>query len=221
MAQALGVRFDGAPTPIAGGDLERVRAIDRTRIDPRIAACEIVALADVDSPLLGASGATALFAPQKGAAPDRLTALERGLERLASFVPEIDVRAPGSGAAGGLGFGLVAFAGATLVPGAERVLDAAGFDARLARASCVITSEGRLDAQSLRGKLVIAVARRARRCGVRAIALVGSTGEGIERARQEGLDAWYSLAERFGSERALGETAAALSELAAEIAPSL
>jgi glycerate kinase len=215
------VRFDGAPTPIAGGDLEHVRAIDRTRIDPRLAAREIVALTDVDNPLLGATGATAMFAPQKGAAPDRLGALERGLERLASFVPETDAELPGAGAAGGLGFGLVAFAGATLAPGAERVLDAASFDARLAGASCVITSEGRLDAQSLRGKLVIAVARRAHRRGVRAIALVGSTGEGIERAREEGLEAWYSLAERFGSERALRETAALLGELAAEIAPSL
>ena len=192
MAQALGVVFESAPEPIGGGDLERIVSIDRAGIDPRLAGVEIVAACDVNDPLLAAAR---VYAAQKGATPAQVHALERGLVHLAELVPEAEPSSPGAGAAGGLGFGLLAFAGAKLVSGAELVLDALGFDQLLEGADLLLTGEGRLDAQSLSGKAAIAAARRARRRGVPAIALCGAIGGDIDRSNAPELTAWFSICE--------------------------
>jgi glycerate 2-kinase len=191
MAQAIGVRFEGAGEPITAGELERVRGIDCSRRDARLDRVTLVAACDVDSPLLGELGATRTYAPQKGARPEQLESLERGLARLAQLAPELDPATPGAGAAGGLGFGLVAFAGARIASGAELVLDAVGFNERLAGVDLVLTAEGRLDTQTLRGKVPLAVARRARRSGVPSVALVGSFDRSALDHHQ--LCAWFSL----------------------------
>jgi glycerate 2-kinase len=225
MAQALGVRFEGASEPITAAELERVRAVDRSRRDPRLERVEIVAACDVDSPLLGELGATRVYGPQKGARSEQLAGLERGLARLAELVPELAPEHPGAGAAGGLGFGLVAFAGARIAPGAELVLDAVDFDARLVGVELVLTAEGRLDAQSLRGKLPIAVARRARRLGVPSVALVGSFDRAALAARPRELCAWFSIVDGpTSNEQAIasaGELLAALAENVVRLATAI
>lgn len=178
---ALGWRFldaQGAPIePTGGGLLHLARVVPPiTRI-----AARVVALCDVDNPLLGPAGTARVFARQKGATEAQIELLEKALERLVRCCVEAGIECDpsfpgaGAGAAGGLGFGLRTFAGAELARGAPTILDALGFDARAARADVVMTGEGRLDATSLRGKAVYEVARRAARCGKPTIALVGTT----------------------------------------------
>lgn len=145
-------------------------------------ACRVLGVTDVTAPLLGAQGAAPFFGPQKGAKPDDVLLLAAGLERLARVMVEAgypDLAAtPGGGAAGGLGAGLVWFAGGELVPGAPWVFERIGFDAALAAADVVITSEGRFDRTSLVGKATGEVLRRAQAVGRRAVVLAGAT-EGV------------------------------------------
>jgi glycerate kinase len=144
--------------------------------------------------------------------------LEAGLRHLARLA-EAAALLPGAGAAGGAGFGLVAFCGATLQPGADVILDAIGFEERCRRADLLLTGEGRLDVQTLWGKAVMAVARRAGRLGVPVVAIVGSCGDGAEAslAPRGPLAAVVSLAARYGIERAMREPAALLEEAAAGV----
>lgn len=215
MAQALGVRFEGASEPLTGADLGRVAGIDRSGRDRRLDAVEVVVACDVDNPLLGECGATRVYARQKGASEEQIETLERGLARLA-MLAGTSGDFPGAGAAGGLGFGLVAFAGARVESGAELVLDAVGLDRRLDGARLLITGEGRLDAQSLAGKLVIAAARRAAAKGVPSVALVGAVADDVTHARAPELTAWLSICDRPESEAAAMRRAAELLEAAAE-----
>ncbi|MCA9305631.1 MAG: glycerate kinase [Phycisphaerales bacterium] len=142
----------------------------------------VVALCDVDNPLLGAHGAARVYAPQKGATPNQVEQLERGLTKLVAVCRasgiECDPEAPGSGAAGGLGFGLATFLGARLVPGAEYLLDLIGFGERVAQAAVVITGEGRLDAQTAQRKAPMEVARAARAHRKPVLAVVGQAEDG-------------------------------------------
>ncbi len=188
-AQAVGVRFlDAAgavcPAGLTGGRLADVVGIDLASRDPRIAAVTIEAACDVDNPLCGPRGAAAVFGPQKGAGPDAVRRLDTNLNRLAGLIERdlgISVGdVPGAGAAGGLGAGLIAFFGARLRPGVELVMRALQLADRLAGADLVITGEGRIDGQSMMGKVISGVGRAARGCGVPAIALVGSIGPGAE-----------------------------------------
>ena len=175
MAAALGVRFldrDGetlAATP--RGLLEKLVRIDPTNrmpLPPVTAAC------DVDNPWLGPCGATRVFGPQKGADERELRLLESYLERLVELsAGQTDAARPGAGAAGGLGFGLLRFAGAELVPGFELLASFTGLTEALLAADWVVTGEGSLDAQSLRGKGPAAIARMARKHGKRVIAFCG------------------------------------------------
>jgi glycerate kinase len=138
----------------------------------------VTALADVDSPLLGPRGAARVFAPQKGADAAGVARLETGLSRLAEVVrAELGVDAadvPGAGAAGGLGFGILAFLGGTLVSGSQWTLEAVGFDALLGRARLVVTGEGAYDEQTGMGKVVGEVVRRARAVGVPVVLVCGA-----------------------------------------------
>jgi glycerate kinase len=181
MARSLGFRFLGdtekeIETP---GDLAKLTGILASdgRVFPKI-----IAAVDVRNPLLGPRGATRTFGPQKGGEKAALRLLERGLERLAEIVRRdlgCDYRdAPGAGAAGGLGFGLMSFCGATIKPGFEMVAEFIGLRAAIDKADIVITGEGRLDEQTLEGKAPAGVARIARELGKRVFAIVGTAGEG-------------------------------------------
>lgn len=191
MAQALGYRFlDEAERPftpgIVGGDLARIRRIERDAADPRLKTVPFEAACDVGNPLCGPAGAAAVYGPQKGAGPAAVAVLERGLECLAAVMQRdlgFDVRAvSGAGAAGGLGAGALAFLAAQFRSGIDLVLDAVGFSDRLAGVDLVITGEGRIDRQSGMGKAVSGVLRRTGAAGVRTIAIAGSVeaGHGLD-----------------------------------------
>ena len=179
---ALGVRLldeEGRQVPPGGGGLTRLHRIDASAIDPRFSECPLEVGVDVESPLLGPTGAASVFGPQKGAGPLEVEILERGLERLASLMerdvgvsPELRER-PGTGAAGGCAYALAALGG-HLTSGAALVADAVGIDAAISGCDLVITGEGRLDHQTAAGKAPIEVARRAVRLGVPCIAVAGS-----------------------------------------------
>lgn len=186
-AAAAGVRFtdaEGTDFIPTGGTLDRIAGIDTSGMAPELRACEITVMCDIDNPLHGPRGAAYVFAPQKGADPAMVDFLDRQLRAGAAAIRrELGLEVadvPGGGAAGGLAAGLMGFFGAGLRPGIDVVLDAVGFDAQLAGADLVFTGEGRIDSQSLAGKVVVGVARRAGRYGVPVVAVVGQTGEGYE-----------------------------------------
>ena len=225
LARALGLRFTdpgGKPVAEGGEGLAHIAKIDASRLDPRVRATPMVALADVTNPLLGPEGAAAVFGPQKGATPADVAQLEHGLARLAERIEAdlgVDVaNRPGAGAAGGAGAMLAAL-GAELQPGAEVVLDALRFPERLAGAGLVITGEGKLDAQSLAGKAPIAVARAAAAAGVPCAAIAG---EAELEPSDGGFVAVRSLVEHFGDRTtALERAAEGLEALAAALVRSL
>lgn len=178
MAVALGAAMldaAGAPIGDGGAAILELATIDLGRLDPRIETAEVIGVTDVDNPLCGPHGASAVFAPQKGASPDDVLVLDRALAHLAAVVQRdlgVDLRdEPGAGAAGGLGFGLQAFLGAHLRRGVEVVMDATGFRRALAEADVVVTGEGSFDEQSLRGKVAAGVLDAAAEAG-RAAAVV-------------------------------------------------
>ena len=182
--RALGFRLLGAGREELagrGGDLALVRAIDCSHADARLSRTSFTVMCDVDNPLLGPDGAARTFAPQKGADTSCVERLEHGMENYArvlerTFGEGFDV--PGAGAAGGMGAGCLAFLGAHAEPGVERVLSLVGFDRLLQDADLVVTGEGRLDAQTARGKVVAGVAAACARAGVPCVAVVGSVEPG-------------------------------------------
>jgi glycerate kinase len=199
-AAAAGVRFfDGEGrefTPV-GGTLSKIARIDRSGLDAALGAVEIVTMCDIDNPLYGENGAAYVFAPQKGADAEMVKFLDGQLRAAAETVKRElgqDVAAiPGAGAAGGMGGGMVAFFGSRLEMGIDTVLDTARFDSLVNGADLVFTGEGKIDTQSLRGKVVIGVARRAKKHGVPVIAIVGDIGDNIEAAYDEGVSAIFSI----------------------------
>ncbi|MCZ4520227.1 glycerate kinase [Rhodococcus ruber] len=199
---ALGGRIldgDGDSVYPCPSDLGFAHRLDLTGLDPRMADVELVVACDVDNPLLGSHGASAVYAPQKGADTHTVRLLDRALTRWADVVADAvgdDVReVPGVGAAGGIAFGLHAVFGATLVSGIDLLLELTCFEDVLSGASLVIVGEGSLDAQSLRGKGPIGVAASARRAGVPAVAAVGRSSVTSEQATAAGLDGVYALAD--------------------------
>ncbi|MEP6694428.1 MAG: glycerate kinase [Chloroflexota bacterium] len=207
MARAFGYRFfdaAGDELPEGGGALARLARIEG-QTDPRLIRPAIDVACDVRNPLLGPEGATAVYGPQKGATPEIQRELEAALTRYADVVEAFvgrDVRSvPGAGAAGGLGAGLIAFLDARLVSGSALVLDAVGFDKRLVGADLVITGEGRIDGQSIYGKLTHAVTVAAKRRGVAVVAVAGILGPGHEMMRDAGVDAIETLAGQADADR--------------------
>jgi len=199
MAEALGVRFadkNGRPVPPGGGSLHLIDTIDISNVDKRLNNASITVMSDVTNPLCGENGASAVYGPQKGATPEQVKLLDSNLEHLARKVREqlhTDfANTPGAGAAGGLGFGLMAFTGAKLRSGIEAILDLAGFDALARDADLIITGEGNLDAQSAMGKVLSGIARRAKAYGKPVIAIAGGIGKGAERIYEHGIDAAIS-----------------------------
>ena len=200
MLQALGVRLldgQGRELPAGGGALRRLEKIDAGSLDPRIRDCRIEVACDVDNPLTGERGASAVFGPQKGATPAMVAELDANLANFARRVERdlgrsIDT-APGAGAAGGMGGALMAFLSARLRPGIEIVLDAVDLKTLVQDADLVITGEGRIDGQSVYGKTPVGVARIAAQQGVPVIALAGSLGPDAEAVLECGIQALFSV----------------------------
>ena len=207
IAQAAGYRLldeSGRELPRGGAALARLARIERGGFVPWTLTLRVAC--DVDNPLTGPRGASHVYGPQKGADPRTVEELDAALTHLAGIVRRdlgVDVsEQPGAGAAGGAGYGLVAFLGATLVKGAPLVVEATGFDAKLERADLVITGEGRVDEQTAYGKAPGEVARRAHAAGVPVLLLAGGKGAGWEVLTRAGVDAVLSFDE-LGIDREL------------------
>ncbi len=188
---------DGEPVGDGGAELAKARHLDLGGLHPRLAGAEVVVACDVDNPLTGERGAAAVYGPQKGASPqevDRLDAALSGWADLVARTTGTDHRdVPGAGAAGGVGFGLIAVAGATTRPGAELVFELTGLREALAGADLVVTGEGSLDAQTLHGKAPAAVAAAARDAGVPVVAVAGQVTLAAAELSTAGIRAAYAL----------------------------
>ncbi|MEG0650554.1 MAG: glycerate kinase [Oscillospiraceae bacterium] len=199
-AAALGVKFTNAegkefiPT---GGTLCQVEHIDISGISNAVRSTEIITMCDIDNPLYGENGAAYIFAPQKGADDAMVRLLDDGLMHIAKVIKsdlgQDAAQLKGAGAAGGMGCGMVAFLGSRLQMGIETVLDTVGFNALLKDADMVFSGEGKIDSQSMRGKVVIGVARRTKKANVPLVAIVGDIGDNIEAAYDEGVSAVFSI----------------------------
>ena len=203
MARALGVRFlDAAGREVAagGGSLAEICQIDTAGLDPRLKNTEIVVACDVDNPLCGTRGASAVFGPQKGATPEMVQQLDAGLAKFASCARQATGRdvaeKAGAGAAGGLGAGLMFFTPAQLKPGVEIVLDAVGFSDVVRDADFVITGEGRTDFQTAFGKAPVGVAKVAKAHGAPVFCISGGLGDGADDVLAQGIDAVMSICDR-------------------------
>ena len=199
-AAALGVRFlDGGGDPFVpvGGTLSRIAKVDPSGIHPRLREVEVCAMCDIDNPLCGPQGAAAVFGPQKGADPAMVRLLDEGLLHLAEVIRRdlgVDVLSlPGGGAAGGMGAGAASFLHASLQKGIETVLTVARFEERARGADLILTGEGRIDGQSLHGKVVMGVAERAASLGIPVAAVVGDIAEGAEMAYQKGVAGIFTI----------------------------
>lgn len=202
MLQALGVRIldaEGNDVTRGGGPLRGARRVDLSRLHPAVAQTRFRLACDVDNPLLGPNGATAVYAPQKGASADDLVALEEAMTQWARVVRAAtgrdDSDRAGAGAAGGTAFGAISVLGAQTQPGIETVLDLVDFRRVLAGADLVVTGEGSLDTQSLRGKAPIGVAAAARQSGVPVVAVAGRSALNGIQLRDAGIIKAYTLAE--------------------------
>jgi len=203
MAQALGISFkdqSGRELDFGGAALINLTKIDTSGLDPRIKDVKIKIASDVNNPLCGPRGASAIFGPQKGATPEMAEQLDRALAHCSKIVKEqlgIDMASePGAGAAGGLGFGLLAFCGAEINSGIQTMLDAVRFEEKLEGCNLCITGEGKIDGQSAFGKVPVGVAQRAKKLGVPVLAIVGDIGDGYESVYDFGIDSIMSTVNR-------------------------
>jgi glycerate kinase len=228
MAQAVGawlLTAAGHPVDPGGAALAGLDRVALADVDPRLRDVEVVVAADVDNALLGPDGAAYGYAPQKGAAPDDVEALDAALRTYAAVVAR-DVPGaagfadrPHAGAGGGLAAGLMAFANASAEPGCALVLGLLRFRGRVAKADLVVTGEGAFDWQSLRGKATGAVARAAAKEAVPCVVVAGQVAAGRQQLAAAGVEAAYATADLAGSvEDALAEPAAWLEELAGQVA---
>lgn len=200
MAAALGVKFkdeqdqEFIPT---GGTLSQIYKIDMNNIYSKIKDVEFISMCDVDNPLCGKLGASAVFAPQKGADEDMVKLLDEGLAHLAKIIKRdlhIEVKdIKGAGAAGGLGAGSIAFLQSKLTKGIDVILDTIKFDELVSKADIVFTGEGKFDSQSLHGKVVMGVANRSQKYKTPVIVVTGAIGENIQEAYNKGITAIFSI----------------------------
>tara|TARA_Y100000590_G_C15717607_1_gene1012388 strand:+ start:1736 stop:2899 length:1164 start_codon:yes stop_codon:yes gene_type:complete len=196
MAQALGVKLldsKGNELPFGGESLSKLNTINIDGIDTRINESNFSIACDVNNPLTGPEGASAIYGPQKGATPEMVNTLDQALTNFANVVEKnlgikID-KVQGSGAAGGLGGGLIAFLNGKLRKGVDIVLDYVDLNKALVDTDLVITGEGQLDFQTIYNKAPIGVARRAKSLGIPVIAISGSLGENFSVVHEHGIDA--------------------------------
>ncbi len=223
MLAALGATADSS-LDSGGAKLKQLTNIDLAVALTKVAGIELIAASDVDNPLLGLRGATAVFGPQKGADDFAVMELEGALEHFSKLCGRrADGKDPavalGAGAAGGLGYGLLLL-GATRVAGIETVLNIVSFDEEIAKTDLVITGEGRLDDQSLHGKVIAGVAKHASELGKPCVALAGEVRLGKRECANAGIDSAYSMTEFAGLERSLANPSEVLTEVSARVAQS-
>ncbi len=200
LGSALGVYFldkDGKRFIPVGGTLDKVSRIDLSHVDERLRRVPIVTMCDIDNPFYGKEGAAFVYAPQKGADEMMVRELDEKMQKLASIIKRDTGVDPqkilGSGAAGGMGGGMAAFFSSKLQMGIETVLETVHFSSLIKDADYIYTGEGKIDGQSLRGKVVIGVAREAKKKNVPVIAFVGDIGDDIDEAYNEGVTAIFSI----------------------------
>lgn len=203
MAQALGIRFldaEGNELRSGGGELGRLTTIDSSGMNSQLADCVFTVACDVDNPLCGPEGASAVFGPQKGATPEMVQRLDAGLRHYAGVLSTalgIEVAdVPGAGAAGGLGAGLLAFLNATLKRGVDIVIEATELEHKMQGADFVFSGEGQCDFQTERGKTPFGVAKTAQKLGIPTLLLAGSIGDGVESLYAHGVVSLFALPQK-------------------------
>lgn len=200
MAQALGVRLldsGGRDLEFGGAALSNLNNIDMSGLNDTVRSCEFLVACDVNNPLTGPTGASAIYGPQKGATPEMIESLDAALLHFAEVVKrDIGVEindVPGSGAAGGLGGGMIAFTSGELRAGVDIVLDTVRLDDYLAGCNLVITGEGSMDHSTIYNKAPVGVAERAKRLGIPVVGISGSLGAGFQDVHEHGIDALASI----------------------------
>ena len=229
MAQALGAKLldsVGDELSKGGGALADLHHIDVSGLDPRLADANIDVACDVNNPLCGETGASAIFGPQKGADAATVRFLDDALNRYGNVLERDLGRAvmevPGAGAAGGLGAGLMAFTNADLRPGADIVIDALELEDRIKGASLVIVGEGQTDRSTVFNKAPVAVAQRAQRQGIPTVAISGSLGDGYELVHDHGIAAAFSILDCCMSlDEAMSETATLVTNATEQVCRTL
>lgn len=229
LAQSLGISLkdaDGNELARGGAALADIDHVDMSGFDGRLRGVEVTVACDVNNPLCGVDGASAVFGPQKGADSETIKQLDAALSRFADVV-ESDLGAsvrerPGAGAAGGLGAGLMAFLDARLAAGVDIVLDAVGLDEALDGADLVITGEGQIDHSTIFNKTPVGIAERAGKRGIPVIAIAGGLGAGYEETHDKGIASAFTLVSGpMSLEEAMADTANLLSGVAEEIMRTL
>jgi len=226
MMQALGVKFfdaSGEELEKGGGNLHKLSWIDINNLDVRLQQVSFEVACDVDNPLIGEWGASAVFGPQKGANPQMAAELDANLEHYANIIHKAigkDVSStPGAGAAGGLGAAFLTFFNAELKSGIDIVLDALKFESHLESADLLITGEGRIDSQSLHGKAPIGIAKRAKQHQCTVFVIAGSVGGDVGLIKAQGIDAVYSVvSEMVTLDEALTQPAKHLARVSRKVA---
>ncbi|MFZ1456196.1 MAG: glycerate kinase [Saprospiraceae bacterium] len=203
MAQALGVRFrdkKGKEQNMCGAELINIHTVDMSGLDARVKGINIIAACDVDNPLYGIKGSSNVYGRQKGASETDVQTLDKGLKHFSEIMKfgyGFDFSDyPGAGAAGGLGYGLMCFLGATLASGIETVMRATKFTKKIAGADFVFTGEGRIDSQTAFGKTPFGVAQVAKQTNIPVIAIGGSLGNGYKELYNKGFDGIFSIIDK-------------------------
>ncbi|QFU21990.1 glycerate kinase [Shewanella eurypsychrophilus] len=212
MAQALGIHLldeSGKALSVGGSALNELHTIEMKDRHPLIQQCEFIVACDVDNPLCGDKGASAIFGPQKGATPEMVTVLDSALSQYADIIAstiankhlnntvlEDKRHTPGAGAAGGMGLGVMAFLNATLRPGIDIVMETVKLDEKIRGADLVITGEGKLDSQTLHGKTPMGVTRVANAQGIPVIAIAGCVSDDANVLLEHGISAIFSITPR-------------------------
>jgi glycerate kinase len=223
MIQAMGGRLldkNDNDLPRGGAALASLSKIDISGLDPRMATANVVVACDVNNPLCGPKGASAIFGPQKGASNEDIQELDSALSNYAAVISK-DLRTdvaeiPGAGASGGLGAGLMGFFDARLRLGADIVMESVDLERHLKHADLVIVGEGQFDRSTVFNKSPVAVARRAKTLGIPVIGIAGSLGAGFTEVHSHGIDAVFSLVNRPMSLKAAMEDTRRLVAIATE-----
>jgi glycerate 2-kinase len=200
LASALGIKLldgNGVELQPGGGTLGKLTTIDTSNLDTRLEKVKIEVACDVDNPLTGPNGASAVYGPQKGATPEMVQVLDANLKHFASII-ETDLgkriaEVPGAGAAGGLGAGLLAFLQTELKSGVDIVIQATQLEKHVQDANLVITGEGKIDSQTIHGKTPIGVAKIAKKYNIPVIAIAGSLAKDSHIVKEYGIDALFSI----------------------------
>ncbi|MDR0622557.1 MAG: glycerate kinase [Deltaproteobacteria bacterium] len=229
MLAALGVKFldkNGRPLPPGGLALADLASIERGDDIGRLSDLPIVIASDVQNPLVGPNGASAVFGPQKGADPEMVEKLDLALARFAAVAKDTTGRdvtlSPGAGAAGGLGAAFMLFTEAVFGPGVEVVLNEGAFDGKAAGASLIVTGEGRSDGQTVWGKAPVGVAERGKRLGVPTVCLSASLGEGYQKMYEKNVSAIMAMPPGpMGLAEAMAQAAPLLEDAAERLAKLL